>query len=82
MTQRILQLQEAGTDWCEVDNGEDLAAARVIATYDDTATPGVIETTEAKNDKIARNTKKDITIGIKAAVGDETKYSKFKLPRK
>lgn len=58
---------------------EDLAAARVIATYDDTATPGVIETTEAKNAKIARNTKKDITIGIKAAVGDETKYSKFKL---
>ena len=58
---------------------EDLAAARVIATYDDTATAGVIETTEAKNAKIARNTKKDITIGIKAAVGNETKYSKFKL---
>ena len=58
---------------------EDLAAARVIATYDDTATPGVIETTEAKNAKIARNTKKDITIGIKAAAGNETKYSKFKL---
>ena len=58
---------------------EDLAAARVIATYDDTATPGVIETTEAKNAKIARNTKKDITIGIKAAVTGETEYSKFKL---
>lgn len=58
---------------------EDLEAARVIATYDDTATQGVIETTEAKNAKIARNTKKDITIGIKAAVGEETKYSKFKL---
>nr|MBQ2234440.1 hypothetical protein [Treponema sp.] len=58
---------------------EDLAAARVIATYDDTATPGVIETTEAKNAKIARNTKKDITIGIKAAATGETEYSKFKL---
>lgn len=62
-----------------IEGYEDLAAARVIATYDDTTTPGVIETTEAKNAKIARNTKKDITIGIKAAVGDETKYSKFKL---
>lgn len=62
-----------------IDGYEDLAAARVIATYDDTATPGVIETTEAKNAKIARNTKKDITIGIKAAVGNETEYSKFKL---
>ena len=62
-----------------IEGYEDLAAARVIATYDDTATQGVIETTEAKNAKIARNTKKDITIGIKAAAGNETKYSKFKL---
>lgn len=62
-----------------IEGYEDLAAARVIATYDDTATPGVIETTEAKNAKIARNTKKDITIGIKAAATGETEYSKFKL---
>lgn len=62
-----------------IEGYEDLAAARVIATYDDTATPGVIETTEAKNAKIARNTKKDIKIGIKAAATGETEYSKFKL---
>ena len=58
---------------------EDLAKERVIATYDDTATPGTIETTEAKNAKIARNTKKDIKISIKAAGVGETEYSKFKL---
>ena len=40
---------------------------------------GKIETTEAKNAKIARNTKKDIKIGIKAAATGETEYSKFKL---
>ena len=62
-----------------IEGYEDLARERVIATYDDTATPGVIETTEAKNAKIARNTKKDITIGIKAAATGETEYSKFKL---
>lgn len=62
-----------------IDGYEDLARERVIATYDDTATQGTVETIEAKNVKIDRSTEKLITIGIKAAASGETEYSKFKL---
>lgn len=62
-----------------IEGYEDLARERVIATYDDTATQGTVETTEAKNAKIDRSTEKLITIGIKAAATGETEYSKFKL---
>lgn len=62
-----------------IDGYEDLARERVIATYDDTATQGTVETIEAKNVKIDRSTEKLITIGIKAAATGETEYSKFKL---
>lgn len=62
-----------------IEGYEDLARERVIATYDDTATQGTVETIEAKNVKIDRSTEKLITIGIKAAATGETEYSKFKL---
>ena len=62
-----------------IEGYEDLARERVIATYDDTATQGTVETIEAKNVKIDRSTEKLITIGIKAAANGETEYSKFKL---
>ena len=62
-----------------IEGYEDLARERVIATYDDAATQGTVETIEAKNVKIDRSTEKLITIGIKAAATGETEYSKFKL---